>query len=454
MTFSEASAWLDHRANLERRMDPAAWTSIKLERVERLCELLGRPQDHGRTVHIAGSKGKGSTAALVAATLTAAGHRTGLYTSPHLVHLRERLQIDGEPIDEATFARLVGERLVPAEAAYNAEGHGDELSFFDLLTALAFVWFAEAQVDWIVLETGLGGRLDATNVCRPVVCAITTLSLEHTQFLGATIAEIAAEKAGIIKPGVPIVSACPQPAAAEEVLRATAAERGSRLIWASGVRGVRGGELVGGSRAHEGQRVTIEWDGQPLELTLPLLGAHQVGNAAVARTVLALTNAADGRAAVDRVAVVRGFQGVRWPGRLQIIDHRPWLVLDGAHTPDAAHALRAALDRFPHERRWVVVAGARDKNIAGLLSALTPGAAGLIVCGIPGNQRALAAEDLAAAAREAAPDLALEVAATPEDALDRARALAGADDLICVTGSLYLVGAVLAAHPETVDDPA
>ncbi|MBI5831934.1 MAG: bifunctional folylpolyglutamate synthase/dihydrofolate synthase [Armatimonadetes bacterium] len=435
MTYAEAAAWLDGRANLERKMDPAAWTSIKLERVERLCQLLGDPQRGGRVVHIAGSKGKGSVAAMVESVLRAAGLRTGLYTSPDLTSRRERIQVDGQPISETDFARIVAQRLQTAAAAYEAEGWGDELSYFDLLTALGFCWFAEQQVAWPVIEVGLGGRLDATNVVAPAVCAITTLCLEHTQFLGDTLALIAGEKAGIIKPGVPVVSAPQQPEAAA-VLARVAAERGAPLLAAEGVRAVPGGEFVELADGRVGQRLAVEWAGGEVEVTLPLLGAHQIINAAVARTVLAQTGV------VTRGTLAAGLAKVRWPGRLQVVARRPWVVLDGAHTPDSAARLREALALFPHRRLWLVLGSARDKNTAGLCAELAPGAAAVFVTGVPGNQRAMRAADLAEVARPHAREVI--VADDPAHALRSAVARADADDLVCVTGSLYLVGAILA----------
>ncbi len=438
MTYSDAAAWLDTRANLERRMDPAAWTSIKLERVERLCTLLGDPQRQGRVIHIAGSKGKGSTAALCERVLRAAGQRTGLYTSPDLTTRRERIQVDGQPIGEADFARLVTEQVKPAAEAYAAEGHGDELSYFDLFTALAFCWFAEQRVDWPVIEVGLGGRLDATNVVEPAVCAITTLSLEHTQFLGDTLALIAGEKAGIIKPGVPVVSAPQEPEAAE-VLARVAAERGAPLLPADGVRALPGGEFVELADGRVGQRLAVDWDGGEVEVCLPLLGAHQQANAAVARTVLAQTGV------VDRAALVAGLEAVVWPGRLQVLGRRPWVVLDGAHTPDSAARLREALALFPHRRLILVLGSARDKNTAGLCAELAPAAEAVIATSVPGNQRAMPAADLAEVARPHARQVL--TAPDPMAALALAMSRAGSEDLVCVAGSLYLVGAVL-AHGE------
>lgn len=439
MTYADARAWLDGRSNLERRPDPEAWTRVKLERVERLMALLDHPERGGpRFVHIAGSKGKGSTSALVDSVLRAAGCRCGLYTSPDLCSRRERIRVDGEPIPREAVARLVEERLQPAAERYEAEGWGDELSFFDLHTALAFCWFAECGCEWAVVEVGLGGRLDATNVLTPTVCAITSLSYEHTAFLGTSLAQIAGEKGGIVKPGVPVVLA-PQVDEALAVLLRLAAERDAEVLTACGVE--PRAPLVEADGDRLGQSVAINWgEGEPHEVLLPLLGAHQLENAAVARTVLAAL-ARVGETRLTAAAVAAGFAAVQWPGRLQVLARRPWLVLDGAHNPDSALRLQQSLALFPHERLWLVVGAARDKDVAGFLAELAPHAEAVLLCGLPGHPRLAEPESLVPLAREHCPRVA--VAAGPRQALALAQHLADDHDLIVVTGSLYLVGAVL-----------
>ena len=439
MTYAEARAWLDRFVNLERRPDPASWTTLKLERVERLLALLGHPERHGRVVHIAGSKGKGSTAAMVDAVLRAAGCRTGLYTSPDLRSRRERMRVDGQPISREEVALLVAARLKPAAEAYARAAHGDSLTFFDLHTALAFLWFAESGVDWSVVEVGLGGRLDATNVVAPRITAITSLSLEHTAFLGSTLTAIAREKAGIIKPGVPVVCA-PQPPEAMAQIQRIAADRGAPVLLADGADPVPDGAFVELADGGVGQRLRLAWDDGTLETLLPLLGSHQAVNCAVARTVLA--NLARRRLAlVTRTALDAGLRGVRWPGRVQVLERAPWLVLDGAHTPDSAARLNETLALFPHRRRWLVVGVARDKDLEGFLAELAPSAAGLALTSVPDHPRMAPADTLAPVASR----YAARVAVTPDPAaaLGLARTWAAPDDLIVVTGSLFLVGEVL-----------
>lgn len=438
-SYREAEAWLAEFANVEQHLDPRQWAGVKLERVRRLVAALGHPERSGRVVHIAGSKGKGSVAALIAAVLQASGRRVGLYSSPHLVSPRERIRIDGEPIAEGEVARLVAERLRPVVEEYQRDPVDGPLTFFDLHTALAFLAFAAAAVDWAVLEVGLGGRLDATNVCRPEACAITSLSLEHTTLLGDSLAAVAGEKAGIIKPGVPVVSA-PQPPEAWQVLAAAATRVGAPLVAATGVTALPGGALVDDGETLR-QRVTVDWPGGG-EVALPLVGEHQVLNAAVARTVLEQLAARGHR--LDWSDLAAGFSGVRWPGRLQVIGRRPWLVLDGAHTPEAAGWLARTLNQMPHRRRFLVLGSHLDKDFRGLAANLVPGTSGVVVADIPGNPRAATAEQL----RPAVSGLGarVEAVSSPAEALELAMSWAGPEDLVVVTGSLYLVGAVLAVR--------
>ncbi len=440
MNYSAAQAWLDQYANLERSLAAAQWAQVKLERVERLVELLGHPERHGHIIHIAGSKGKGSTAAMVEAVLRAAGLRTGLYTSPHLVSPRERIRLAGRPISEEHLADLVARRLQPVAERYQADPVGGPLTYFDLLTALALTAFAEAPVAWTVLEVGLGGRLDATNVATPEVCAITSLMLEHTALLGTTLEQIAGEKAGIIKPGVPVVSA-PQDPAAAAVLAAVAARHEAPLRVAEPLAPWPAEATPPDGDDQPGQLVRLDWQGQTTRLRLPLLGAHQRLNAGVAVAVLdEAVRTTDLTLSVDEVC--RGLATVSWPGRLQVVDHRPLVVLDGAHTPDAAAWIARALPAFGQRRCYLVLGSAHDKDFAGLVAHLAPLADGIVVSSVPGNPRAASAEQLYPTVAARAPRVAC--AAEPAEAMQVARDWAAPDDLILVTGSLYLVGAVLA----------
>jgi len=394
-----------------------------LERVQRALDELGHPELRFPAVHVAGTNGKGSTCAMVDAVLRAAGFRVGLYTSPHLVRFNERIRIGGQDIDDDRLGGLLLELLRRSPAA-------TELTYFELATAAAFLHFAEERVDWAVLETGLGGRLDATATCRPRVTGITALGLDHTELLGHSLASIAREKAGILRPGVPAVVA-EQPPEAMEVLVVEAARVGAPLL--------RQG--VDFSLSPLGRRLVYRQGTRRLEgLTLGLHGDHQRGNAAVA---LAMLEALRARGeAIPEGSLLAGLRDVRWPGRLEEVPGRPLLLLDGAHNPAGVEALRAALDGAYAGRRMHLVFGVvREKEIGPMLARLLPRMASATFTTLD-TPRALAPEAYLESARSLLVDVA--IAASPGEALARARARAGPEDVVLVAGSLYLVGEVKA----------
>jgi len=345
------------RANYETRR-PRTPEAFRLEPIRRLLEALGNPHRRYAVVHIAGTKGKGSTAAMAEAILRAAGYRTGLYTSPHLHTMRERIRIGGTPIPRATVVALF-EGLRPMIE------EDPDLTVFDILTAMGFWAFAEAGVEIAVVEVGLGGRLDSTNVVSPAVCLITALSLDHTEILGPTLAHIAFEKAGILKPGVPAVTA-PQAAEAMAVLRRVAAERGAPLETLAGWR--YGPTEI----APNGQRGEIGApDGSRWAVRLPLLGRHQWENAALAVAAM-LRLREQGWAIPDR-AIREGLEGVQWPGRFEVLRADPPLVLDGAHNDASAARLAETVSEVFPGRRWQLVFGASaDKDPRAILAPLRP----------------------------------------------------------------------------------
>lgn len=406
-TYSEALAYLNQFINYERAQPQRyAPETLSLDRVNRLLERLGRPEQAYPTIHIAGTKGKGSTAAMIESSLRTAGYRTGLYTSPHLHTFRERMRVDNELITREHFAQLAAE-LEPQVAA--VEG----LTWFEIVTTLAFVFFAQSKVEVAVLEVGLGGRFDATNVVIPLVSVITSLSLDHVNLLGNTIEQIAFEKAGIIKRRVPVVSA-PQVPEAAEVIR-----RVARMCAAP---------------------LTLVPQPPPLLASqspekrppLPLLGAHQLINASVAVTALQLARQRGLRVGDD--AILRGLATVQWPGRLEVLSHDPLLVVDGAHNGDSARQLAQALHDVFQIEQWTLIIGiSADKDIPAILEALLPRAEQVIVTRAA-NQRATNIEELGAqvADRGYAPTLTANVA----DALEIA--LQGQTPII-VTGSLFTV---------------
>jgi dihydrofolate synthase/folylpolyglutamate synthase len=411
-----------------------------LRRMEELLSRLGNPHLKVKTVHIAGTKGKGSTAAMIASALAVDGYTTGLYTSPHLTDIRERFRIDGCLITRAELADLV-RRLKPEVTAVNRRAAYGQLTTFELLTALGFCHFAAKGVDFQVVEAGLGGRLDATNVVSPEVGVITTISLDHTEVLGDSLAAVAAEKAGIIKPGMTVVSA-PQPPAAARVIEETCLKQGAGLIRVGTEVSWRRLSLDEGS-----QLLEIKGRRNRYRVSLPLLGSFQQVNAATA--VAALEALAEKGFDISQEAVTEGLGSVSWPGRFQIIRRRPAIVLDGAHNPAAAAGLVASLrdyfNRQPAGQAILVFGTSVDKDLAGIVAALSPYFSRVIVTRSR-HPRAMAGAPVEAEFSRYG--LEVEGAASVAGALKRALALAGEEDIICVTGSLFVVGEAIEALGE------
>ena len=436
--YRAALEWLLGFADWERGTgwNPAAapdeqW---KLGRTRLLLELAGDPDRALRCILIAGTKGKGSTAAILESLARAGGARTGLYTQPHLNSYRERVRLDGDPLGADRFAALV-ERLRACVARLRARApEAGDPTTFELTTVLALLAFAEAAVDLAILEVGLGGRLDATNAVEPVLSVITPIGLDHTQILGGTIAEIAREKAGIIRPAGRVVSALQRPAA-----RAVIVDR-CRALGAD-YRFVR--PLPSGGRADpSGQPVRARVGRTPAVVRLALLGAHQRQNAAVA---LAVARAlVPGRAGLAPDAVREGLARARVPGRVEILPGSPTFVLDAAHNVDSAAALARTLRELELGRPcWLVLGLLGDKDAAAIIRALVPGADGLVVSA-PATPRALPAEALAEACRRAGA-ARVESAASIGEGLERARTAVGPSGTVVVTGSFAVVAEARAA---------
>lgn len=433
MTFKEALDYLYGFVDFEQRPG-AAPERMDLAGISALIKALDHPERHWKSVHVAGTKGKGSTAAMIAAIMRESGYRVGLYTSPHLVSLRERIQVDGEPISEPEFAELV-KRARPTIEGIRLR-KGDMGSFFDILTALSFVYFKERRIDLAVIECGLGGRLDSTNVIHPLVCAITPIGLDHTDRLGETIAKIAREKAGIIKNGACTVTAA-QTREASEVIREACRLRSSPLVEVGvDVRYARKEEVVG--------RQVIDIDtaaGRYEDITLSLSGAYQTGNAATAVGVAEALGERDME--ITCRAVRRGLSSVRLPGRMQVLQDRPWVVLDGAHNVLAAENLVGSLRSvFPARRVIVVLSVHRDKAVGALCSVIAKYADEVLVP----ERRVL--RNRQAAPREVAEAIgscgtpvrtAPSVAAAIAESMRRAEP----EDLVLVTGCFALVGEAL-----------
>ena len=408
---------------------------LGLENISRLCEALGQPQRSFTTLHVAGTNGKGSVTAMTHAVLGAAGLRTARYTSPHLADITERFVIGETPVDMDTFNAVAHEVLDLADSLVASGTLRVLPTFFEATTAIAFELFRRAAVEVAVIEVGLGGRFDATNVITPVAGAITTIGFDHQQHLGSTLGEIAFEKAGIIKPGMPVVTGA-LPADAMDVVRRVAHERGAALIESATDTRVTAEAVDGAARV-----VVDTPNARYGPLTLALRGEHQIGNAVVATRLLE-TAAASG-VPVTAAHIERGLSTARWPARLEYVelDARHRVLLDSAHNAEGANALAAHLRRWHAGGLPLVVGIMRDKDVQDILVPLLPLTSHVVATSAP-TPRALPAEELAGRVRATADrlglsQLAVEVDDDPLHAVDRALAAAG---LVCVAGSIFLVG--------------
>ena len=428
MNYQQALDYIDSYTDYEKVPLPHAAANYDLRRVQELLARLGNPHLIARSVHIGGTNGKGSTAAMTASALTASGYTSGLYTSPHLHTLRERFRVDGELISEGEFISLV-ERLKPEVEVINRKAIYGELTTFELLTALAFAYFKLKGVDIQVLEVGLGGNFDATNVIQPEVCVITSISFDHMEVLGNTLAEIAAEKAGIIKPNSVVVLS-PQSDEVIRVIEAACLGQGVELIMV-------GKDVTWRRLSFDSKRQLLQVKGRlgSYKLSIPLLGNYQLENAATAVATLEALAAKGFN--VSRESIINGLAQVNWAGRLQVLRHRPLLVVDGAHNPAAARRLKQSLARyFDFDRAILVIGASSDKDVAGVVSALAPLFNEVIVTRSR-HPRAMALPPVVAEFEKQG--IAARAAETIPEALSLALALAGDRDLICVAGSLFVV---------------
>lgn len=435
MDYNAAIAYITEFIDYERSPDFARQARrYNLNRISRLLVLLGNPQEQLRVVHVAGSKGKGSTAALIASILSCAGYRTGLFTSPHLITPRERCRIDGELISEADVALCIEKMRTAIDEVSRLEF--GRVSFFEIYTALAFCYFADKATDFAVVEVGLGGRLDATNVVNPVATVITPIGLEHTAILGETHAAIAAEKAEIIKQECPLALA-PQVPEAQAVFERVAAERNAPIISAKPSNEVRRARGQNSHPEPTGQHFDVEdYPG----LFMPLLGQHQRVNAATAIAGIACLK--QHGYAIPSESVYQGIAQVEWPGRMQVIQNAPIVLLDGAHSRDAMQLLCREIRRnFRYNRLICVVSLMRDKPVKAVGEIVCQAADALIVTEVSDNPRVMPAHAIQRALQTMSQQVI--VCPTPKEALKTALTLASPEDLVCVTGSLYLVGEVL-----------
>jgi dihydrofolate synthase/folylpolyglutamate synthase len=451
-TIADAEAYLRERPNFERTFRTRDLeATFKLERMHELCALLGHPEVQVPAIHVAGTKGKGSTSTMLAAMLQAAGYRTGLYTSPHLCDVRERIVIDGTPVSPTTFLQLL-RQVQPAVRQLDQQLTPAGPTYFEVLTAAALVHFVAASVQVAVLEVGLGGRLDSTNVCHPECCVITNISLDHTRQLGRTLAAIAREKAGILKPNVPVVSGATARTAGQ-VIEQVARETGCDLVTLNRDFSYRSHIHPGSGDSPDGAvRWCMDYEGvdganhRNLELRMP--GRHQHANAAVALATCEILRCRGW--SLDSDACRSGLASAWAPARLQVVRHDPLTIVDTAHNQASmAATVQGLKDCWPRQRLIFVLATTRGKDISAILQHLMPMARCLILTRYSSNPRANRVEKMAEVAericRTDARARNCRVLSQPDPtaAVHLAFQEATQDDLVCVTGSFSLAAEVL-----------
>ncbi|MEE8508511.1 MAG: folylpolyglutamate synthase/dihydrofolate synthase family protein [Myxococcota bacterium] len=432
VSAAQAEAYLNGLINLERQPE-FSMERLGLEPIRALLERVGHPERGLSILHVAGSKGKGSTALFLESILEAIGERVGTFTSPHLERWTERFRIAGHEVPGAALAASI-ERLRPHIDELRASPGAPVPTFFDATTAAALLLFSEAGVDRTVLEVGLGGRLDSTNAVSPAATCITSIELEHTDKLGHSLAAIAAEKAGILKPGVPCVIGS-LPAEARQVVRARAEALAVPLFECGVDFSV---EVESGAAPSAGVKIRYrEADGFEVEASLQTLGLHQAENAALAVALIRRLAVHPEDALVS--ASQKGLAGAWLPGRVELLERRPWIVVDSAHTGASARALARALSGIPAQRTHFVLSVSAGKDLGAILAALLPQASSLTITRAE-PQRSLDPSQIAHTVRAADASLLVRVIPDPHLAVRAARARLGEADLLCVAGSVYLAG--------------
>ena len=431
MAYTYQDAALDYVysfIDFDKDARPREFSQYDLRLIEDLLARAGNPHLKVKTVHVAGSKGKGSVASMVASVLTTSGYKTGLFTSPHLLAFNERIRLDGKVVTNDELFSL-GERLRPEIETVNRRAVRGRLTVFELAATLGFAYFEEKGADFQVIEVGMGGRLDATNVVRPEVCAITSVSFDHMESLGNTLTQIATEKAGIIKPGNVVVTS-PQADEADTVIGETCLERQAKLIRV-------GVDVTWRELGYDSYRQSLEVEGRlgSYRLTIPLLGQYQLENATTA--VAALEVLIEKGFRISHDSIVEGMAGVSWPGRLQVLRRNPTVVVDGAHNADSASRLKEALERyFDFERAILIIGVSSDKDLSGIIPEFKPLFNEVIATHSIHPRAMPTANVVAECRRHGVNALATEHIS---DALPLALSRAGEKDLICVTGSLFVV---------------
>ena len=431
--YQQALDYIYSLIDYERDPQPRAKARYDLRRVEELLARIGNPHLAARTVHIAGTKGKGSVAAMVASVLTASGYSTGLYTSPHLHTFNERIRIDDRLISDDELTALV-EKIKPEVEDINEKATYGKLTTFELITALGFAYFKQKEVDFQVIEVGLGGIVDATNVIiQPEVCIITSISYDHTEVLGNTLAEIATEKAGIIKPGSIVVTS-PHVDEVDAVIEKVCLDAEAKQVRV-------GRDVTWQGLSFDTNQQSFQVEGRlgSYQLSIPLLGQHQLENAVTA--VAALEVLVERGFNISPESIKAGMAQVNWPGRLQVLKRHPLVVVDGAHNPDSARKLKQALEQyFKFDKAILIIGFSSDKDISKIISELVP-LFDKVIATHSIHPRAMPTASVVAEF-----DRQGVVAHATEDisiALPLALNLAGEKDLICVTGSMFVVAGAI-----------
>jgi dihydrofolate synthase/folylpolyglutamate synthase len=432
MNYQQALDYIYSFVDYETQARPRDAAYYDLRRVDELLEKVGNPHLKAKTVHLAGTKGKGSTAAMITSALMDAGYSTGLFTSPHLLTYNERIRVNDELISNEDMIMLT-EKLQPIITDINERATYGKLTTFEIMTAMGFMYFEMKHVDFQVVEVGLGGRLDATNVVRPEVTVLTTIGYDHMEVLGDTLSLIAGEKAGIMKPGVTAVASqqLPDP---DKVFEDRAAELGIPLIKV-------GRDVLWESTSFSDMNQMFRVKGRHGEynLTIPLVGEHQLINAATA--VAALEVLQDKGYRITSEHIVHGLANVKWPGRLQILQRKPLLVVDGAHTIDSARRARESLTRyFTFDKAILIIGSSMDKDITGMVNELAPIFDKVIVTRSD-HPRAMASDRIIAEFHKKGVEGV--AAKNVAEALPLALSMAGENDMIVATGSLFIVAKVL-----------
>ena len=432
--YEQAIEYLYSRINYERVPGNSFSVSeFRLDRMRELLRRLGNPQESIPAVHIAGTKGKGSTAAMIASCLQQAGIVTGLFTSPHITAFEERIVVNGRQATPGQIVELVNQLLGLIAELDEAPGDWSP-TYFEIATAMAWLFFRQSGVQLAVLEVGLGGRLDATTVCRPLVTIITSISRDHTRQLGSRLDQIAREKGGIIKPGVPLINGATQPnarQAIEEIARDVGApllQLGVDFTYVSRSTQVPGTLPLNAIDVCIGQRV---WD----KVAVSLSGEHQAHNLAVALTALELLRTAGWD--ISETAIRQGLAELYWPGRIEVLAHHPLTIVDTAHNWASIQALLRTLDQIPARRRILVFAATKDKDVAGMLRQVTAWFDTIVMTSYVNNPRGVPVAELERLT-QLSHGATIHIATDAASAWKMARRLSGPDDLICVTGSFFI----------------